>query len=382
MSHTSAILLSSLGVGALGVALFYAAKKNPSLRRHLVRLGIYSMNPVSDALDHQLKRVARGMDSISVLSVDDLTTQQIMCMMELAAFFKKRLSQKMSCQILQDKTLVTLFHEPSTRTRCSFEGAMLRLGGKVISVSDPGTSSAAKGESIEDSARVLSAYGDVMVLRHSERGVMQRVKKHIDIPLINAGDGAGEHPTQALLDLYTISTYFPILQKDRDGPSFVICFVGDLKHGRTAHSLAKLLSRFDVVMRYVAPSQLQMPTEIQREVEQNFAKYSISDLPIPRQTSFSQLEDGCEGCDVIYVTRLQKERMDEKEYQAVHNSYKVTKALLATLPRHVRIMHPLPRLDEIPTEVDSDERAIYFEQAQNGLYVRMAMLYLILNNLK
>lgn len=381
MHQSNSVLFGSLGAGALGMALFYYASKSPMVRRQLVKLGICSMNPVADALEQPLRRMAKGMDSISILSVDDLSNQQIRCMMELAAFFRQRVTQKLSCQLLQDRTLVTLFHEPSTRTRCSFEAAMLKLGGKVVSVSDPSTSSSSKGESIEDSAKILSSYGDVMVMRHSESGIMQRVREYISVPLINAGDGSGEHPSQALLDLYTISNYFPIMDRGKDHRSFVICFVGDLRNGRTAHSLAKLLSRFNVVMRYVAPPQLQMPTEIQREVEQNFAKYGIPDLAFPRQTSFSSIQDGSETCDVIYVTRLQKERMDAEDYEALKDSYRVDKSLLATLPRHVKVMHPLPRLDELPTEVDDDERAIYFEQARNGLYVRMAMLYLMLNSL-
>lgn len=382
MQHSTDIVYASLGAGALGLAVFYAASKCRTLRRQLVRLGICSFSPIHDALDQPMRKVAKGLSSISIISVDDLSTQQVKCIMELASFFRKRVSQKISCQLLQDKTLVTFFHEPSTRTRCSFEGAMLKLGGKVISISDPSTSSASKGETIEDSARVLSSYADVMVMRHSESGVMERVKRHIDIPLINAGDGSGEHPSQALLDLYTISNYFPIFDRETSDSHLCICFVGDLRNGRTAHSLAKLLSRFNVVMRYVAPAQLQMPTEIQREVEKNFAKYNISDLPVPRQTSFSSLDDGCEGCDVIYVTRLQKERMDPNEYKRLKNSYRLSKALLAKLPQHVKIMHPLPRLDELPTDIDTDERAIYFEQAQNGLYVRMAILYLLLNSMK
>ncbi|GFE55880.1 aspartate carbamoyltransferase [Babesia ovis] len=326
-----------------------------------------------------MRKVARAMECINILSVDDLTTQQIMCLMELADFFREKVSQKANCQLLPNNIMVTLFMEPSTRTRCSFEAAMLRLGGKVISITDSSMSSASKGETEEDSVKVLSSYADVVVMRHSEKGVMDRVKEHVKVPLINAGDGCGEHPSQALLDLYTISTYFSVLGADAHERVFTICFVGDLKNGRTAHSLAKLLSRFNVVMRYVAPAQLQMPTEIQREVEMNFAKYNIPDLPLSRQTSFSRLEDACEGADVIYVTRLQKERMDKQGVKDLLGSYGIQKSLLSKLMKHVKIMHPLPRVDELPTEIDSDERAIYFEQAQNGLYVRMAMLYLILN---
>ncbi|ORM42279.1 Aspartate carbamoyltransferase [Babesia sp. Xinjiang] len=370
--------MSLLGAGALGVAIVYAASRSPRIRRFLVKCGIYNSHPLADTLEPHMRRVARAMEHINILSVDDLSNQQITCLMELAKFFKEKISQKQNCQLLTNNIMVTLFHEPSTRTRCSFEAAMMRLGGKVISISDPSTSSASKGETEEDSVKVLSSYADVVVMRHSQKGVMQRVKEHVKVPLINAGDGCGEHPSQALLDLYTISTYFPVLDKETEQSPFTICFVGDLKNGRTAHSLAKLLSRFNVIMRYVAPTQLQMPTEIQREVEINFAKYNIPDLPFPRQTSFSKLEDACEGTDVIYVTRLQKERMDEKGVKEVAGSYGIEKTLLSKLMKHVKIMHPLPRIDELPQEIDNDERAIYFEQAENGLYVRMAMLYLIL----
>ncbi|GIX63956.1 aspartate carbamoyltransferase [Babesia caballi] len=394
MRRSNNVFMPLVGAGALGLAVVYAVSRFPSLRRNLVKWGIYAADPLSDSLQPHMRKVARGMECMSIVSVDDLSTKQIECLMTLAKFFGERVSQKQSCDLLHESIMVTLFHEPSTRTRCSFEAAMLKLGGKVISISDAATSSASKGETVEDSVRVLSSYADVLVMRHPESGVMQRVKGHLNVPLINAGDGCGEHPSQALLDLYTISTHFPMLDRNTDQGAFTICFVGDLKNGRTAHSLAKLLSRFNVVMRYVAPPQLQMPTEIQREVEKNFAKYvsspvemdtsvqNIPDLLFPRQTSFSNLEDGCEGADVIYVTRLQKERMDAKEYDLVKDSYHIQKSLLAKLPRHVKIMHPLPRVDEIPTEIDGDERAIYFQQAQNGLYVRMAMLYLILNPVK
>ncbi|GBE61198.1 aspartate carbamoyltransferase [Babesia ovata] len=379
MAQTNRSVMAIVGVGALGATLAYATTKFPFLRRQLVRLGLCEADPLADALEPNMRRVAKGMQCINIISVDDLSNQQLSCLMELAAFFKEKVSQKLSCELLQNKIMVTLFHEASTRTRCSFEAAMLRLGGKVVSVTDPATSSAAKGETIEDSVRVLSSYADVLVMRHPEKGSMERVKGHVRVPLVNAGDGSGEHPSQALLDLYTISTYFPILERNTSQTPFTICFVGDLKNGRAAHSLAKLLSRFNVVMRYVAPPQLQMPTQIQREVENNFAKYEIPDLPFPRQTSFSDIEDGCEGTDVIYVTRLQKERMDSNDAEELKGSYSIQKSLIAKLPPHVKIMHPLPRVDELPREIDGDQRAVYFEQANNGLYVRMAMLYLILN---
>nr|BAN65917.1 aspartate transcarbamoylase, putative [Babesia bovis] len=376
MANSNNLVMSILGAGAVGVAIAYAASKSTKVRRFLVSCGICNSNPMADALEPQMRKVAKAMGSINILSVDDLSNQQIICLMELANLFKEKVSQKEDCQVLPNNIMVTLFMEPSTRTRCSFEAAMLRLGGKVISISDASTSSAAKGETEEDSVKVLSSYADVVVMRHSEKGIMERIKEHVKVPLINAGDGQGEHPSQALLDLYTILTYFPIMETNNER-AFTICFVGDLKNGRTAHSLAKLLSRYNVVMRYVAPTQLQMPTEIQREVENNFAKYNIPDLPLSRQTSFSQLEDACEGADVIYVTRLQKERMDSQGAKELLGSYGIQKTLLPKLMKHVKIMHPLPRIDELPPEIDNDERAIYFEQAQNGLYVRMAMLYLI-----
>ncbi|CDR95643.1 aspartate transcarbamoylase, putative [Babesia bigemina] len=379
MSRTNAGIAGVTGVGVFGAAVLYASTQYPSFRRQLVRLGICDADPLADTLEPLLRWVAMGMRRIDIVSVDDLSNRQLTCIMELAGYFKEKVSQKQSCELLQNKIMVTLFHEASTRTRCSFEAAMLRLGGKVVSVTDPTTSSAAKGETIEDSVRVLSSYADVLVLRHPEKGCMERVRSHVKVPLINAGDGSGEHPSQALLDLYTISTFFPILQRNKSHTPFTICFVGDLKNGRAAHSLAKLLSRFNVVMRYVAPPQLQMPTQIQREVENNFAKYEIPDLPFPRQTSFSDIEDGCEGTDVIYVTRLQKERMNSEDAMKLRGSYSVQKSLIAKLPPHVKIMHPLPRVDELPRDIDADGRAVYFEQAENGLYVRMAMLYLILN---
>lgn len=319
-----------------------------------------------------MRKVASTLSRRSFVCIDDLSSSQIHCIMDLASFFKKQVSQKLPCKFLDGKIMTTLFYEASTRTRCSFEAAMLNLGGRVISVSGS-TSSAVKGETLEDSVRVLSSYCDVLVLRHPETNVMQKAKAHSLVPLVNAGDGSGEHPTQALLDLYTLCVYFPIFEKE-----FTICFVGDLKYSRTIHSLVKLLSRFNVVIKYIAPKSLQMPTEIQREVEQNFAKYNIPDLAYPRQTSFSELSDGLENCDAIYVTRIQKERMSPEEYDLVKSSYIIDKSTMEKLAPHVKILHPLPRVDEISPEVDNDERCIYFEQAQNGVYVRMALLYLLL----
>lgn len=259
----------ALGAGLVTVTALYALSYVPWVRTALTELGLYGCNPLLHCFDSVKRKVASTLRNKGLLFVDDLTNSQLSCIFEVADFFRKKVTQGLNVELLFGKVMTTLFCEPSTRTRCSFETAMLKLGGKVVSVSDS-TSSFTKGETIDDSVRVLSSYSDVLVLRHPETNVIQRVKHHCLVPLINAGDGSGEHPTQALLDLYTINSYFPLFSSEKE---LTVCLVGDLKYARTTHSLVRLLSRFNVVLRYVSTTSLQMPTQIQREVEQNFAKY-------------------------------------------------------------------------------------------------------------
>ncbi|KAK2197430.1 bifunctional Aspartate-ornithine carbamoyltransferase/Aspartate carbamoyltransferase/Aspartate-ornithine carbamoyltransferase superfamily/Aspartate-ornithine carbamoyltransferase [Babesia duncani] len=374
--------LITVGSGAATAAALYGLSHIPSVHRLMVEFGLGHFDPLFDCLSYSLRKVAGTMRGMSVLTVDDINQTQLKCLMELARQYKSACSSERHIfESLKGKVMVTVFYEMSTRTRCSFEAAMMRLGGNAITVTES-SSSAGKGETLDDSIKVLSSYANVIVLRHSEKGIMNKVKQSSSVPLINAGDSTGDHPTQALLDLFTLSSYFPILEEPQSKiREFIICFVGDLKNGRTAHSLAKLMSRFNVAMRYVAPTPLQMPPEIQREVEQNFAKYNIPDLAYSRQMSFSSLNDAIENCDAIYMTRLQRERMTATSPSAKisPSSIVLDADIMKRLGSHVKILHPLPRVDEIPTELDSDPRCIYFQQAKNGLYLRMALLHLLLH---
>jgi aspartate carbamoyltransferase catalytic subunit len=265
---------------------------------------------------------------------------------------------------LRGKIMATLFYEPSTRTRLSFESAMLRLGGQVMGAQDAArASSAAKGESLEDTVRVVGGYADIIVLRHPEIGAAERAARVSDVPLINAGDGAGQHPTQALLDLLTIKLELGRLDNLRIG------LVGDLKHGRTVRSLSVLLSHFpgnELVL--IAPPELAMGEDVLRQLQGRVRTRQESDL----SASAGSL-------DVLYQTRIQAERFSSREdYERLRGVYVVDEALMRRLPEHAIVLHPLPRLDEIDPGVDTDPRAAYFRQAKNGVYMRMALLQWLL----
>ncbi len=266
---------------------------------------------------------------------------------------------------LKGKILATLFYEPSTRTRLSFETAMLKLGGQVISQESAYvSSSAAKGETIEDTIRIVNGYADAIVLRHPEMGTAERAARVSEIPVINAGDGPGEHPTQSLLDLFT-------LQKELghiDGIS--IAFVGDLKYGRTVRSLARFLTNYtNVHITFVSPAPLRIGDDIKKILSEHRVSFSETE----------RLEEIMMNTDVLYMTRIQQERFaDKSEYERLKNSFVLTPDLVATMKADARILHPLPRVNEIAPEVDRDPRATYFRQARNGLYVRMALLETIL----
>lgn len=265
------------------------------------------------------------------------------------------------------RLMATLFYEPSTRTRFSFEAAMHRLGGRVISTENAAEfSSVAKGETLEDTIRIMNGYVDVIVLRHSEVGAAKRAAGVSRVPIINAGDGAGQHPTQALLDLYTIHKEIGSI----DG--LKIAMVGDLAQGRTVRSLAYLLSKFkDITMFFVAPPLLKMKEDILvhlREHGTRFREEAVLDRVLPE-------------IDVVYQTRVQKERFGDRlaDYESCRNVYILNQASLRLMKPHAIIMHPLPRIGEITMEVDQDRRAAYFRQAQNGLLVRMALLATLLS---
>jgi aspartate carbamoyltransferase catalytic subunit len=266
---------------------------------------------------------------------------------------------------LDGKIMASLFYESSTRTRFSFESAMLRLGGSVITTENAREfSSAAKGESLSDSTRIMNGYADVIVMRHNEAGSAVRAAEVSSIPIINAGDGAGQHPTQALLDMYTIVDAFPEYKK------FKIAMVGDLRYGRTVRSLSYLLTKYEnVEIVFVSPPVCKMEEDIKIYLEKN-------NVPWREETDLALVAP---EVDCIYMTRIQKERFHSvDDYQVAASKYILTLDLVQTMKSDAIIMHPLPRVDEIPKEVDGDPRARYFEQAQNGLYIRMALLYLLL----
>jgi aspartate carbamoyltransferase catalytic subunit len=267
---------------------------------------------------------------------------------------------------LRGKVLAALFYEPSTRTRLSFEAAMLRLGGQAMGTDNARDfSSAAKGETLEDSIRIVAGYADVIVLRHHEEGAAKRASLVSDVPVINAGDGRGQHPTQALLDLYTVQRELGRV----DGVS--IAMVGDLANGRTVRSLAYLLTRYrDVDIRFVAPPEVAMRDDI---------KAYLSERGV-RWTETTDLDAVLADVDVVYQTRIQKERFENpEEYLRVEGVYTIDAASLSKMRPHAVVMHPLPRVGEIAAEVDSDPRAAYFRQARNGLQVRMAVLDMLLS---
>jgi aspartate carbamoyltransferase catalytic subunit len=265
--------------------------------------------------------------------------------------------------LLKGKILANLFYEPSTRTSSSFVAAMERLGGSVIQINEVTYSSVAKGESLPDTIRTLESYADVIVLRHPETGSAAIAAQYARKPVINAGDGVGEHPTQALLDLFTIREELGTI----DG--LTVTMLGDLKYGRTVHSLARLLSLYDVKINYVSPEILGLPSALYTELEGKGL----------RQAEYNSLEPVLADTDVLYVTRVQKERFDDMhEYEAVKHAFVITPETMRGMRSHMALMHPLPRVGEISPEVDDDPRAAYFRQMEYGQYVRMALLAMVL----
>ena len=267
--------------------------------------------------------------------------------------------------VADHKRLATLFYEPSTRTRLSFESAMLRLGGKVLGFPDAGVSSASKGETVADTIRIISCYADIAAMRHPKEGAPLRASLYSKIPVINAGDGGHSHPTQTLLDMMTI--------RRRKGrlDNLTIGFCGDLKFGRTVHSLIKSLARYDnVKFVLISPEELRVPD------------YIINEVLEPRGIPYIEtrnLEGALPDLDILYMTRVQRERFfNEEDYIRLRDSYILTAEKLNLAPADMAVLHPLPRVNEITLDVDDDPRAAYFEQAQNGVYVRMALIMTLL----
>lgn len=269
-------------------------------------------------------------------------------------------------QLLKGYLMATLFYEPSTRTRLSFESAMKRLGGEVLTTENAREfSSAAKGETLEDTIRTVEGYSDIIVMRHFESGAARRAALTANIPVINAGDGPGQHPTQALLDVYTIEREIGKLDGIKVG------LVGDLANGRTVRSLAYLLAKYnDVKIYFVSPEVVKMKDDIKEYLTSKGIKWEES----------ADLMEVASKCDVVYQTRIQRERFGERIdlYDAARGKYIVSRDVLSVMQKHAVVMHPLPRLDEITVEVDGDPRAAYFRQAKNGLFIRMALLKLLL----
>jgi aspartate carbamoyltransferase len=265
--------------------------------------------------------------------------------------------------LLKGKILANLFYEPSTRTSSSFAAAMERLGGSVISINEVRYSSVAKGESLPDTIRTLECYADVIVIRHPELGSAAIAAEAARKPVINAGDGVGEHPTQALLDAFTI--HEELAQMD----DLTVTMLGDLKYGRTVHSLSRLLSLYNAKLNYVSPEILRMPSEIITELEGKGI----------RQAEHRTLDKALPDTDVLYVTRVQRERFESEEvYNSVRGAFVVDKNIMAGAKKKMIVMHPLPRVTEISTDFDDDPRAAYFRQMEFGLYVRMALLAMVL----
>uniref|UniRef100_A0A7S1XNR3 aspartate carbamoyltransferase n=1 Tax=Phaeomonas parva TaxID=124430 RepID=A0A7S1XNR3_9STRA len=302
----------------------------------------------------------------SLVSVEQMSPGGVRLVMDYAERCRRLIEDGPGhCGLLQGKIMAAVFYEASTRTACSFHAAMLRLGGSVIPLPSS-SSSVSKGESLADTIRCLECYCDVLVLRHPDKGSCDTAARAASIPVLNAGDGTGEHPTQALLDVYTMRA-----ELGGDAPQdCTVTLAGDLKHGRTVHSLAVLLARAqfgNLSLRYIAPPSLEMPDGVKAQV----AAAGVD------QTEVSTLAEGIRGADVLYVTRIQKERFDnESDYHDVKGSYVLTPAIMKDAKEKMAVMHPLPRVDEIHTDVDDDPRAAYFRQMRNGMYVRMALLLL------
>ncbi len=304
--------------------------------------------------------ILKGKD---ILHGNQFSKKDIDTILKTASDFEKDLKKKGEVPLLKGKILATLFYEPSTRTRLSFEAAMQRLGGGVISMGSVESSSVAKGETLTDTAMTVAQYADVIVLRHPKLGSAKEAADAVDIPVLNAGDGAGQHPTQALLDLLTMKKEIGTL-KGR-----TVSLVGDLKNGRTVHALTEVLSHYGVGFYFVSPGLLRMPEEVTlRLKEKGVEVIETEDLALAASKS-----------DVVYMTRIQKERFtDLSEYEKVKGSYIIDREFLDRLKKKITILHPLPRVNEIHPSVDSYEGAAYFRQMRNGVYIRMALLSMVL----
>jgi aspartate carbamoyltransferase catalytic subunit len=299
------------------------------------------------------------MKNRSLVSIDDLSKEEIIKVLDLAEGFEKNPNQR----ILDGKVVATLFFEPSTRTRLSFESAVNRLGGRIIGFSEASTTSVSKGESLKDTVLTVANYSDLIVMRHPIEGSARYASEVSRVPIINAGDGANQHPTQTLLDLYSIRK----TQGKLDNLKIVM--VGDLKYGRTVHSLLMAMSQFNASFTFISPKELQMPLEYKMYLDSIGLKFKET----------SDLADNIKDADIIYMTRVQRERFsDPLEYEKVKNVYVLRNGMLDETKPNMKVLHPLPRVNEIHTDVDDNPKAYYFPQALNGVFTRMAIMALIL----
>lgn len=295
----------------------------------------------------------------SLISITDLTKDEIIRITELAAYFEEHPYEP----LLNGRVIASLFFEPSTRTRLSFESAINRLGARVIGFSDTANTSVSKGETFHDTIQVISNYCDMIVMRHSLEGAPRYASEFSKVPIVNAGDGANQHPSQTLLDLYSIKK----TQGTLDGIN--IMMIGDLKYGRTVHSLLQALSHFNTKFTFVAPPELRMPEEYKQFLRDKGLEY----------TETTEIGDAINEADIVYMTRVQRERFtDPMEYERVKNVYVLKNSMLDNTKDNMRILHPLPRVGEIAYDVDQNPKAYYFNQTENGVYTRMAIISYLL----
>ncbi len=294
-----------------------------------------------------------------IVSISDLSKENLELIVQLAQQFK----QHGPSPYLQNNVIASCFFEPSTRTRLSFETAVQRLGGTLIGFSDGTNTSTKKGETLTDSIHMISSYADAIIMRHPQEGSARLASEVSTVPVINGGDGANQHPSQTLLDLFSIYE----CQGDLEGLS--IAFVGDLKYGRTVHSLVQAMSHFNPTFYFIAPDILRMPSYFEESLEEAGIKFEYLDALAP----------AIETVDILYMTRVQKERFDPTEYMHIASQYVLNADMLSTAKPNMKVLHPLPRVDEIHPDVDRTANAYYFQQAENGVYAREALLALVMS---
>lgn len=300
------------------------------------------------------------MKNKSLVSINDYTKEQILEILERAAEFEANPRKK----ILSNHVVASLFFEPSTRTRLSFESAVNQLGGRIIGFADSSSSSTSKGESLKDTIQTVSLYSDLIVMRHPLEGSARFASEISSVPIINAGDGANQHPTQCLLDMYSIRK----TQGKLD--NLEIAFVGDLKYGRTVHSLVIAMTMFkNITFHLISPEELKLPSSVKQYIKDSNCNYF----------QYQDINDAINKVDILYMTRIQRERFaDPIEYERVKDAYILSNDMLANTKSNLKILHPLPRVNEITEDVDDNPKAYYFQQAQNGVYVRQALMASIL----